>query len=82
MKHLESIESKAIVALVDEAIRYAGGMEKLAKIIKVSRVSIWSWQHNEYLPSGRHLLTLMNYVEQEKCAVQAMVERLTSVSAA
>lgn len=59
-------ESQIVHILLREALGLAGSAVALAKILKVSRISIWSWEHNEYLPRGRNLLAIINYVETEK----------------
>lgn len=59
-------ESQIVQVLLREGIELAGSAVALGKILGVSRISLWSWEHNEYLPRGRNLLLLMNYVALEK----------------
>jgi hypothetical protein len=63
---MQSDESRIVQVLLKNALELAGSTIALGKILKVSRISIWSWQHDEYLPRGKNLLGLINYIEAEK----------------
>ena len=31
-----------------------------------SRISVWAWRNNQYLPRGSHMMGLMSYCEKQK----------------
>ena len=73
MNKEQTDDGRIVQILLKEAIGLAGGTTALAKILGVSRISVWSWEHNEYLPRGRNLFRIMNFIETAKAKPVAEV---------
>jgi hypothetical protein len=63
---LKKEDVDSVIALVEQAILFAGSIDNLASIIGVSRISVWAWRNNQYLPRGSHMMGLMSYCEKQK----------------
>lgn len=57
---------EVIAKIVEDAIAIAGGVDNLAAVIGVSRISVWAWKNRQYLPRGSHMLALVNYCQNNR----------------